>query len=290
MSGRQISDETKLRRGYGTGYGTDYAPWFTLSEVSSKGRKSMPMGLKTNRPHIFLSLLEREYFYYLDNTLLVHDIREQYPLDWEITKALCGEFNIRHIRGNGNELTHYTTDFLITKKDGEIVARTCKYISDLNEDSRRIKEKFTIEDEYYKRLGIDWKVVRETDFNREKANNFGSCYKMRTLGRFDSRFLEYETYQGYIYLLLDLLLAQSDKPLKEIINHYEMVSDLKGNGLNVLRHMIINKIIAIDMKKFIVNNEPLKILRYESALEDFLKEKWDWNSQLKSEDQFTYMK
>lgn len=290
MSGRRISDETKLKRGFGSGTGMDYIPWFTVGEVSSMGRKRMPRGLITNRPHVFLSSFEGDYFYYLDKSNSISDIREQYPLDWSITKSICDELGIRHIRGKDRKLTHYTTDFLITKKDGVIVARTCKLRKDLNSDkAESIKEKFTIEDEYYKRLGIDWKVVREVDFDSEKARNFGSCYKMRTLGLYDQRFLDFETYKAHIYMLLDMLLTHSDLSLSNVINRYETAGDLRGNGINVLRHMILNKIIVIDMKKFLINNEPLKIIRYEKDLEFHLKSAWDWNSQLKSETQFIYM-
>lgn len=180
MRGRRISDKTKIKRGYGKGEGDKYKPMFTAWEVSSKGKKVRVMGLKTNREHLLLSTLEQDYFYYLDFSDDIIDIREQYPLDINITQALCEEFSIKHIRGKDGELKHYTTDFLITLKSGNVIARTCKYSKDLNKDERNIKKKFGIEREFYRRIGVEWRIVRECDFDRIRAKKIGSCYKMRT--------------------------------------------------------------------------------------------------------------
>lgn len=287
MRGRRISDKTKIKKGLGKGHGKKYSPMFTAWEISSRGKKVRVMGLKTNREHLLLSTLEQDYLYYVDFTKpnQVVDIREQFPLDLVVTQGLCNELGIRHIVGKDNKITHYTTDFLLTMANGEYLARTCKYRKELNEKEKEIKEKFTIEREYYRRLGIDWKIVREIDFDRIRAKNIGSCYKARTLSRFDDRLADYDFYESCVYTLLGMLLNYPDRTLGEIVRQYEEAVELKGNGLNILKNMIINKVIKIDMKKFIVLEEPLTIDTYQDDLQKHLKKQWEWNKQLMSEKQ-----
>lgn len=61
------------------------------------------------------------------------------------------------------------------------------------------------------------------------------------------------------------------------------MTGLEGNGWNVLKHMIINKVIDIDMNKFICRNEPLIINGYQTDLDDYLKSRWEWYKKLLGE-------
>jgi len=82
--------------------------------------------------HEFLSDLERNYFYYLDFSDNVVDIREQFPiLPIEETILIAEELGVEHPKNpKTKEFEAITTDFLITTKDFQsgttLIARTLK--------------------------------------------------------------------------------------------------------------------------------------------------------------------
>jgi hypothetical protein len=111
-------DEGKLTRflkeGRGTGSGADYKPWLTIQDVSSSGRVSRVHGRKTHRLHHFLSDHETSFFFLLDWSDAVVDIREQFPLDRDITRRIAAEMGIRHPADTKTKVDIVmTTDFLV---------------------------------------------------------------------------------------------------------------------------------------------------------------------------------
>lgn len=70
----------RLSQGCGQVCGENYKPWLTVRDVPSRGLSSRILGWKTNRIHHFLAKEESSYFYTLDWSIIVIDIREQYPL------------------------------------------------------------------------------------------------------------------------------------------------------------------------------------------------------------------
>lgn len=77
---RTSSVEKRLKDGRGQGIETDYKPWLVIQDLGSLGRSTRLRGVKIPRQFEFLSDLERNYFYLLEYSYLVVDIREQYPL------------------------------------------------------------------------------------------------------------------------------------------------------------------------------------------------------------------
>lgn len=69
-----------LRAGRGQGIGASYIPWILVQDFSSKGMAARVQGAKTGRAHHLMSNLETNFFFILDWSDDVLDIREQYPL------------------------------------------------------------------------------------------------------------------------------------------------------------------------------------------------------------------
>ena len=67
--------ERWIREGRGRGEGIDYTPWLKVSDVPSIGRSSRIKGWKTGRTHHLLSNHELKYFYHLEWSDTVIDIR-----------------------------------------------------------------------------------------------------------------------------------------------------------------------------------------------------------------------
>lgn len=66
-----------LNEGRGQGTLSEYKPWITIHDLASRGVVSRVSGQKTGRIHHFLSKNETSFFYILDASDRVLDIREQ---------------------------------------------------------------------------------------------------------------------------------------------------------------------------------------------------------------------
>jgi hypothetical protein len=87
----------KIKLGLGSGEGKDYQPWIRIHDFASRGTVSRVHGLKTGRLHQFLSELEKSYFYLLEWSDAVVDIREQFPiLDRDKTISIAERKCIRY--------------------------------------------------------------------------------------------------------------------------------------------------------------------------------------------------
>lgn len=74
-------------QGCGSGSGSDYKPWLEVTDFSSRGRSRRVHGLKTGRVHHLFSDVEYDVFLVSEWSQSVVDIREQYPLDRELTSS-----------------------------------------------------------------------------------------------------------------------------------------------------------------------------------------------------------
>lgn len=83
MARRIKSVEKLIKEGRGQGIGAEYKPWIKTQESTSHGRTTRIKGIKTGRQHEFLSDMERNFYYFLEYSDEVIDIREQF------LKSLC---------------------------------------------------------------------------------------------------------------------------------------------------------------------------------------------------------
>jgi hypothetical protein len=240
----------------GGGEGQNYQPWIRVQDIPSKGWSTKSLGWKTERIQHFLSKNELYYFYLLEWSNSVIDIREQYPLlDLDETVRIAENLGIRHPKDTKSGF-HYvlTTDFLITFHDGDqetVIARTVKPANDL--DKPRVIEKLEIERRYWGARGIDWGIVTEKEIPLVMARNIGwihSAYKLQPLREID------------ITSLLDVAsvlkerLRQSDELVKKTLMMLDDEAHLeKGTALSILKHLIAIKQVSVDMGKQININQ-----------------------------------
>lgn len=161
-----------LKDGVSQGTGANYVPGISIHDFPSRGVVSRIPGRKTGRIHHLLSHWEEYYFYLLDTDSDVLDIQEQFWLRLSETMEIASRFNICHPR-QGRFPSPLSSDFLITRKDG-LHARTVKETRELS--NPRVLEKFSIECQYWKEKGIDWKIVTENEINLDRARNLQWLY------------------------------------------------------------------------------------------------------------------
>ena len=163
-----------IKEGRGQGSGADYIPWIKIHDFPSNGVCSRIRGRTTGRIHHLLSRNESAYFYLLDCSAKVSDIREQFPLRLQDTLEIARSLGIRHPWDYSSSFPIVmTTDFLITTTDG-FLARTVKETDALSD--ARVLEKFAIEHAYWKRHAVDWKIVTEKQIDFERSRNLQWLY------------------------------------------------------------------------------------------------------------------
>ena len=251
----------RLNQGRGSGEGADYKPWLTVREVPSHGKSSRILGWKTNREHVVLSGLEEHYFYTLEWSRSVVDVREQFPLlPIEETLDIAENLGVRHPEHHGTPIV-MTLDFLVTvlRPDGcrRFCARSAKPKAELAD--RRVREKLSVERLFCEAHGMDWGYVTEEHIPWVLAKNVAYLHSRHDLA---SQFTQIDA--STISLVSQVLAARvlgSDIPLN---CHTRECDDLlglvAGTSLAVARHLLAVRRWEMDMEQPIHPARPLRLL------------------------------
>jgi len=247
-------NETKfqayLKEGRGQGIGTDYKPWLTVRSFPSKGDSNRGNGWKTNRTHHLLSNMEEDYFFLLEWSDEVIDIREQYPLlDIERAIDIADKIGVKYPVDKKSGTPYVlTTDFLITVFESGreyYIARTVKPSKEL--EKMRVLDKFEIERRYYLEKNIDWAIVTERDIPIRMAKNIEWLHGFYRLEPTES--LETDE----LTILADLLkgeLSRSSNLLRNVFNRFDKEHNLnQGTARYLFRHLMARKEILMDMNE-----------------------------------------
>lgn len=267
---RSLSTDKKLKDGRGHGLGVDYKPWVTIQDVPSLGRATRLKGIKIPRQFEFLSDLERNYFYLLEYSDLVVDIREQYPLlPIEETIVIADELGLKHpTNPKTGEPVEMTTDFLITVNKGQqhqYLARTLKYKDDLMNE--RVLEKFEIERVYWERQDVDWGIVTELEILKDMALNIAFVHGYSDLSVIEGfeEVTSYEVDEMSIYFIKKLLAK--NQTVKQIAKEFERdFGMVAGCGLSLFKHLVITKVIELDL---LIKLEVSKVQQIKKVRKDF---------------------
>lgn len=252
--------EKRYAEGRGQGRGALYKPWLYIQDVPSQGLATRIRGWKTDRVHHLLSKLELLYFFLLDWSSIVIDIREQYPLDLKETLAIANQLGIRHPRDpRTQQPIVITTDFLITictPVGIEEHARTVKYAKMLS--SVRVMEKFEIERLYWRARNIDWGIVTEKEIDQTMTRNIEWVHPYKKVSALTP--LTAEMLRTIENVLLSRLLGER-VPLRSLTNECDKYLLLpQGSSLMVVRHFIATRRISIKMNLPIQVSKPLSLI------------------------------
>ncbi|MSR90367.1 TnsA endonuclease N-terminal domain-containing protein [Inconstantimicrobium porci] len=261
--------EKMIKDGYGSGVGAEYKPWIKIQDVPSLGRVTRVKGMKTQRQHEFLSDMERNYFYILEFSDKVLDIREQYPLlPIEDTIDIADELGLKHPKNpeTGEDIV-MTTDFLVTisSEDGpKNVARTIKSKEDLL--AKRIIEKFEIERVYWEKRGIDWGIVTDQEIDKNIAHNISFIQSYKEIHNVDVfNDMDAIEIQDMVYEFIKRII-DNERSVRCIATEFDKDMSLKsGCGLSIYKYLIINKIIQIDLSQKIDVNKNIPVLSVNDA-------------------------
>lgn len=160
----------RLKEGRGRGEYDTYKPWITVQEIPSKGISARILGEKTKRIHHLFSRNEIAFFYLLDASEEVLDIREQFPLlDVLDTVRICEKAGVRHPRDTRSRYPYvFTSDFYIVTRSG-IKIRSVKERKELKDI--QVREKQEIERRFWLEYGYEWKIITDREIDYQKAEN-----------------------------------------------------------------------------------------------------------------------
>jgi hypothetical protein len=230
--------EQYVKVGRGQGEGSSYLPWISVHDFSSLGMVSRIAGHKTKRVHHFLSRNELSYFFLLEWSDKVLDIREQFPLfDVELAAGIARKAGIEYPRDNISGFPYVLTcDFMITTTEG-LKARTVKCSAELQ--NKRTVEKLEIERRYWDRFGIDWQIVTEREIPVQKCRNIEWLYVAADVPEY------------LISLREDFLCQiQSAALAGETAEAFDAQYGLPhGSGLRLLKNLLWNRELACDMER-----------------------------------------
>jgi len=248
------------RKHRGKGKGADYDPALHVMDVPSRGLSHRVLGWHTNRVHHLLSDLEYWFFLVMEWQQEVTDFREQYPLPLEETTVIADQLGVKHPTDPRTKaLVQMTTDALVTVTRGQQirdVARTLKYADALT--SMRTLEKFEIERLYYQAHHIDWGIVTERDIPMVLAKNVEFVHRARWVSSC-APLTEVEVRRVGRTLKPEILKGAS--PLRDLTSWCDdSLGFTDGTSLRVVRHMIANRQLPVDMGIPIKPTEPLTLL------------------------------
>jgi hypothetical protein len=247
-----------IKEGRGIGRLAEYKPWLHIQDVPSKGLSSRIKGWKTGRVHHLLSLLELKYFYVLEWSQGVIDIREQFPLlPLEETLSIALSCGIRHpVDPRTKHPVVMTTDFVNTVRRGASdfdEPRTIKYKVDLLKP--RTLEKLEIERRYWEARKITLKIITEDGIPIALAKNVEWLHSYRHLGDFAG--LDQLVFSQTVSAV-KVTLRRQPGPLRDIMLQVDDRLALEpGTSLSVVRHLLANRHLLIDMLKPINPNARL---------------------------------
>ena len=251
-----------ITEGRGDGSGASYKPWLTIQDVPSIGLVHRIRGYKHGRIHHLMSNLERDYFYLLDWSSTVTDIREQYPLlPQEETLKIAEQCNIKHPRDpKTNHPIVMTTDFVVDVCKGGItqkIARTLKYSNQL--ESKRVLEKFEIERRYWISHNVDWKIITESNLPFVFIRNIDLLRSYRNI---NDRGIE-NHHINRIKNELKILIHQ-DESLSEICTECDETLGLPfGSSLCVAYHLIATQAWNVNLQQPFDSCKPIEFIDME---------------------------
>jgi hypothetical protein len=234
--------------GRGFGEGADYKPWITTHDFPSKGKVVRILGHKTGRIHHLMSQLEKQFFLILDHTSEVIDIKEQFPLPLSETLIIAAKKGLRHPEIGGLPYV-LTTDFFYSDGKGWHAVQI-KPSASLKDD--RVLEKFEIEKEYYRMIGIDWCVKTEKTISSVMASN----YQWLSSGEAVDQLIPAGSLAGITAAFLELY-EDITLPFHEIVTEIDAQCELiPGSTMQLFKSLVLNNMIDLDLSRKINTCDP----------------------------------
>lgn len=249
--------------GRGQGEGKTYKPWIDVATISSLGRSHRVFSPKTGRQHELLSDVEWHLFLLLEWADDVIDIREQYPLDSDLTQEIASAIGIRHPFYPGTHVpTVMTADFLVTRRQNnkQFLEAFNSKLTEEAEDERSL-EKLEIQRTYFNGMDIPHHLIFSSTILKQKV---------KTIEWIRSGYVkegEIEPYPGcyddhVIRMANELSRSVKSLSLNEYCENYDLRCGLPiGTALRVAKILMHAKTLSVDLDNPKLGDSPLASFR-----------------------------
>jgi hypothetical protein len=253
MGSKAVWSENKIARliaeGHGSGSGAGYRPWLTATMFSSLGRTRQVWSPKTGRVHHFFSDVEYRLFLALEWASDVVDIREQFPLERDITLEVARTLKLRHPYYPGTDVaTVMTVDFLVTRVRGgeKVLEAFDAKRTDEAEDERSLS-KLEISRESLAISDIGHHLVFHSSIPVRAVENIE--WVRDALPRPDEEVPSADYWPALQRRMLERWpVAKKTSSLLQFCNHFDVMHGCEpGTGLRVARMLINKRNIAAPM-------------------------------------------
>lgn len=273
-----------MKEGRGVGFGRNYKPWFTVSDVPSRGRSHRVFWSTTDRTHHLLSDTEFLVFLHLiwgsgsdllediqaelqlpgDEKASVEDIREQFPLPRRATVRIAKMLGIRHpIDRQSKALWVVTTDFVVTIKtqSAPLMVAVAVKTSDTFEKPRVLKN-LEIERMYWEERHVPWFVVSDIQVKTRLGRNlkwiFDGSSSPDCITEADKKVWR---------ILAKKKNSYPHVPIKEICKSIDLeLSYAEGTALGTLRRLLGWKLITVDLHVRQIQDLPIRKFCFVNAI------------------------
>jgi TnsA endonuclease N terminal/TnsA endonuclease C terminal len=254
-----------VERGYGQGTGQGYTPWLDKEKVWTRRPVTSLKGWTTDRVHYLVGELARPYFFLVEWSPLVIDIREHYPLlPVEETITIAKSLGITHpVHGQTRKPVVLVSDFLLTvKKNGTCVEQSRALTSVASLEHQRTLEVLEIERRYWAARNVDWGIVTEREIPTVFASNvdFLHGHMNHDLSSYLTK-EEMELLPDIIALLTNLVREEAGQPLNHLTHRCDThFGCAPGTALTVAYHLLATRQWCIDMYVPLNPHHPLVLL------------------------------
>lgn len=240
-----------LKEGRGQGEGANYRPWLGVGDFSSRGRCHRIFGLKTNRVHHLFSDVEYDLFLLLEWSADVVDIREQYPLDRDLTMEIAAAHGIRHPHYPGTHTPAVmTVDFLVTQlRAGQTTYSAFNAKRTEEAEDANSLEKLELHRLYWNGLDSPHHLVFHSETPTVHARNIewirGAQLSDGEIERYPGYFNEYANRMSD-----ELTRSQRSESLSEYCAKFDIKCGLEaGTGLRVARLLMQSRVLMPDLSQ-----------------------------------------
>ena len=164
-----------IKEGRGQGTASNYKPWLTVRDVASEGRSHRVFGHITQRTHHLLSDLELATFLLLQWRSTTTDIREQFPLDREVTRELSERLGLEHPNHQGVD-QYMSSDFVVDSLEKDKPRFAIQVKSSEAYSNPRTIEKLEIERAYWREKEVPFFWVTENQIPPVVFENINLFY------------------------------------------------------------------------------------------------------------------
>jgi hypothetical protein len=253
--------------GRGEGRGSTYLPWLDARMLSSTGRTRRLWSPMVGRVHQLFSDVEHRLFLALEWQRDITDIREQFPLDRDLTQDVARSLGIRHPYYPGGDVpTVMTVDFMVTRvRNGaeELVAFNAKRTEEAEDENSLVK--LEIQRATCELLEIPHHLVFHTDIPEQNVKNIDWIRdSLPKPGDEEPR----PGFWTSMTTRLSQSLARADGQarLAEFCAEFDGMHGVEaGTGLRAARMLMFERVLTVDLASVAIQDLPLSTFTVTGA-------------------------